>query len=119
MWDRQTPAITTSLRGLVYEEIKIKAANRDLHSGLYGGPARNPIRVLSRILSDLHDDQGRVTVPGFYDGVDELPADVREQWAGLDHTSKEFLGSIGLSIPAGEKDRMVIEQVFSRPTCDV
>ena len=119
MWDQQTPAITTSLRGLVYEEVKIKAANRDLHSGLYGGPARNPIRVLSRILADLHDDQGRVTVPGFYDGVDELPADVREQWAGLDHTSKEFLGSIGLSIPAGETDRMVIEQVFSRPTCDV
>lgn len=119
MWDQNTPAITTSLRGLVYEEVKIKAANRDLHSGLYGGPARNPIRILSRILADLHDDHGRVTVPGFYDGVDELPPDVRKQWAALDETSKDFLASIGLSIPAGESDRMVIEQVFSRPTCDV
>lgn len=119
MWDATTPAITTSLRGLVYEQITVKAASRDLHSGLYGGAARNPVRVLSRILSDLHDDNGRVTVPGFYDGVDELPADVRKQWAALNLTPEEFLGPIGLSIPAGEKDRMVIEQIFSRPTCDV
>jgi acetylornithine deacetylase/succinyl-diaminopimelate desuccinylase-like protein len=119
MWDRTTPAITTSLRGLVYEQITVKAANRDLHSGLYGGAARNPARVLARIIADLHDDNGRVTLPGFYDGVDELPADVRAQWAALNLTPEEFLGPIGLSIPAGEKDRMVIEQIFSRPTCDV
>lgn len=119
MWNRTTPAITTSLRGLVYEQITVKAASRDLHSGLYGGAARNPVRVLSRIIADLHDDNGRVTLPGFYDGVDELPADVRAQWAALNLTPGEFLGPIGLSIPAGEKDRMVIEQIFSRPTCDV
>lgn len=119
MWDRTTPAITTSLRGLVYEQITVKAASRDLHSGLYGGAARNPVRVLSRIIADLHDDNGRVTLPGFYDGVDELPADVRAQWAALNLTPAEFLGPIGLSIPAGEKDHMVIEQIFSRPTCDV
>lgn len=117
MWDRTTPAITTSLRGLVYDEITVKAANRDLHSGLYGGAARNPIRVLARILSDLHDDNGRVTVPGFYEGVDELPDEVRKQWAALDFTP--VLKGVGLSIPAGEKDRMMIEQIYSRPTCDV
>ena len=119
MWDTRTPAITTSLRGLVYDEVKISAADRDLHSGLFGGAAQNPIRVLSRILSAIHDEQGRITIPGFYDGVKELPAAIREQWAALDFTPQGFLGQVGLSVPAGEKDRLLIEQVSSRPTCDV
>jgi acetylornithine deacetylase/succinyl-diaminopimelate desuccinylase-like protein len=119
MWDQNTPAITTSLRGLVYEEVKIKAANRDLHSGLFGGAARNPIRVLTHILGSLHDENGRITIPGFYDGVQDVPADVLEQWKKLNLTADSFLKPIGLSIPAGEKDRMLIEQVTSRPTCDV
>ena len=76
MWNAQTPSITTSLRGLVYEEVKLTCADRDLHSGLFGGAAQNPIRVLSKILAAIHDDQGRVTIPGFYDGVPELPADI-------------------------------------------
>ncbi len=87
MWDPETPAITTSLRGLVYDEVRIKAANRDLHSGLYGGPARNPIRVLTRILGGLFDDDGRVTIPGFYDGITDPPADVLAAWRSLDLTS--------------------------------
>jgi len=117
MWDPETPAITTSLRGLLYEEVKIKAANRDLHSGMFGGGAQNPIRVLTRILGGLHDDNGRIAIPGFYDGVKDLPPDILAQWKKLDLTS--FLKSIGLSIPAGEKDRLLIEQVTSRPTCDI
>jgi amidohydrolase len=119
MWDPTTPAITTSLRGLVYDEVIIQAANRDLHSGIYGGGAQNPIRVLTKILGQLHDDNGRITIPGFYDGVKELPASVREQLASLDLTPEKFLGPIGLSIPAGEKDYPLIEQVQTRPTCDI
>ena len=119
MWDRETPAITTSLRGLVYEEVIIKAANRDLHSGLFGGGAQNPIRVLTRILGKLHDDNGRVTLPGFYDGVKDLPQDVLEQWKRLNLTPETFLKPVGLSLPAGEKDRLLIEQLSSRPTCDI
>lgn len=119
MWDPNTPAITTALRGLVYDEVRITAANRDLHSGLFGGAAQNPIRVLTRILGGLHDDNGRVTIPGFYDGVKDLPPDILAQWKALDFTPESFLKPIGLSIPAGEKDRLLIEQVFSRPTCDI
>ena len=119
MWDQNTPAITTSLRGLVYEEVKIKAANRDLHSGLFGGAAQNPIRVLTRILGGLHDDSGRITIPGFYDGVKDTPPAILEAWKKLDLSSDSFLKPIGLSVPAGEKDRLLIEQVTSRPTCDV
>jgi acetylornithine deacetylase/succinyl-diaminopimelate desuccinylase-like protein len=117
MWDPETPAITTSLRGLLYEEVKIKAASRDLHSGVFGGGAQNPIRVLTRILGGLHDENGHITIPGFYDGVKDLPPDILAQWKKLDLT--QFLTSIGLSIPAGEKDRLLIEQVTSRPTCDI
>ena len=119
MWDRDTPSITTMLRGLVLEEVVIDAASRDLHSGLFGGAAMNPIRVLSRILADLHDETGRVTLPGFYDGVAELPADVAAQWRALDFDESAFLGAVGLGAPAGEKGRSVLEQVWSRPTCDV
>ena len=119
MWNKDTPAITTMLRGLVLEEVVIDAASRDLHSGLFGGAAINPIRVLTRILSDLHDDNGAVTLPGFYEGVQELPADVAAQWRALDFSESAFLGEVGLSVPAGEKGRSVLEHVWSRPTCDV
>ena len=83
MWDANTPAICTMLRGMLGEEITLTAADKDLHSGMFGGPATNPIRVLSHILAGLHDKDGRVTIPGFYDGVDPLPEQIKEQWAGL------------------------------------
>src|SRR5258707_3228302 len=86
-WDQNTPAFNTSLRGLVYEEVKIKAANRDLHSGIFGGGAQNPIRVLTRILGGLFDEDGQITIPGFYDGVKDLPADILAQWSKLNLTA--------------------------------
>ena len=119
MFDPQTPAICTSLRGLLGEELTITGANKDLHSGLFGGPSINPIRVLSRIIAALHDDQGRVTVPGFYDGVPELSDDIRAQWDGLGFDPAAFLGAVDLSEPAGEKGRSVLEQMWARPTCEV
>jgi acetylornithine deacetylase/succinyl-diaminopimelate desuccinylase-like protein len=119
MWDPTTPAIVTMLRGLCGEEIVIHAADRDLHSGFYGSAAANPNRVLARIIADLHDADGRVTIPGFYDGVPELPEALRAQWATLGFDPAAFLGAIGLSVPAGERDRSVLEMIWSRPTCEI
>jgi acetylornithine deacetylase/succinyl-diaminopimelate desuccinylase-like protein len=119
MWDKTTPAITTMLRGLLLEEVIIQGASRDLHSGLFGGAAVNPIRVLARIIADVHDKDGRIQVPDFYEGVEELPADISGQWRALDFDEVAFLGDVGLSEPAGEKDRSVLEQIWARPTCDV
>ncbi|TGV63011.1 hypothetical protein EN801_048495, partial [Mesorhizobium sp. M00.F.Ca.ET.158.01.1.1] len=96
----ETPSICVSLRGMVGEEVTVKAANRDLHSGLYGGPAANPIRILAKVLADVHDENGRVTIPGFYDGVEETPSQVLKSWEGLGETAETFLGPVGLSIPA-------------------
>ncbi len=119
MWNAHTPAITTMLRGLVLEEVTITGADRDLHSGMFGGPAINPIRVLARVVADLHDADGRVAVPGFYDGVAEPPAAVAEQWRALGFDGAGFLGDVGLAVPAGERGRSILEQIWSRPTCDV
>lgn len=119
MWDRETPAITASLRGMVYQELTITCADRDLHSGLFGGAAANPIHVLSKIVAALHDETGRITLPGFYDGVEEPTNQQKADWADLGLTEEEFLGQIGLRHSIGEKDRMLIEQIQSRPTCDV
>ncbi|WP_353142522.1 M20/M25/M40 family metallo-hydrolase [Paracoccus sp. (in: a-proteobacteria)] len=119
MWDKQTPAITTSLRGLCAEEIHIHASDRDLHSGFYGSAAANPNHILARVLADLRDADGRITLPGFYDGVPDLPQSLRDSWAQLGFSESEFLGEVGLSVPAGEKGRSVLEQTWSRPTCEV
>jgi acetylornithine deacetylase/succinyl-diaminopimelate desuccinylase-like protein len=119
MWDSETPSITTMLRGLVLEEVVIHGANRDLHSGMFGGAAVNPIHVLSRIIADLHGPDGRITVPGFYEGVEELPDAVAQQWKALPFDEAGFLGEVGLSVPVGETDRSILEKIWSRPTCDV
>ena len=119
MWDADTPAITVSLRGLCAEEIVIHAADRDLHSGFYGSAAANPNHVLARILADLRDEQGRITLGGFYDGVPELPVALRATWAQLPFDADAFLGEVGLGAPAGEKGCSVLEVTWSRPTCEV
>ncbi|WP_337270618.1 M20/M25/M40 family metallo-hydrolase [Oryzifoliimicrobium ureilyticus] len=119
MWDRQTPAIAAALRGLVGEEVIVTAASRDLHSGLYGGAAANPIHILSSILAGLHDDSGRVTLPGFYDGVEETPENIKQSWETLGRSAETFLSDIGLSVPAGEKGRSVLEMTWARPTAEV
>ncbi|ETD83155.1 M20/M25/M40 family metallo-hydrolase [Rhodobacter capsulatus] len=115
----KVPAVVTMLRGLAKIEFTLKAADKDLHSGSFGGAAINPIRVLTRILGQLHDDQGRVTVPGFYDDVADLPEEVRAQWQGLGFDHAAFLGGVGLSQPAGELDRTPLEQIWSRPTAEI
>ncbi|MBV9288528.1 MAG: M20/M25/M40 family metallo-hydrolase [Hyphomicrobiales bacterium] len=119
MWDATTPAITTALRGLVSEEVVLHGANRDLHSGVYGGAAVNPIHTLARILGALHDDNGAVALPGFYDGVEELPEEIAEQWNALGFDAAAFLDAVGLTMPCGERNRTPLEQLWSRPTCDV
>ena len=118
MFDPETPSICASLRGLVGEEIFITAANRDLHSGMYGGPAANPVRVLARILADIHDEDGRVTIPGFYDGVDETPEQILQSWKTLGTNPENFLGPVDLSVPAGEKGRSILEMIWARPTAE-
>jgi acetylornithine deacetylase/succinyl-diaminopimelate desuccinylase-like protein len=118
MWDRETPAICIGLRGLVGEEITVKAADRDLHSGEFGGAAANPIRILAKVLADMHDENGRVTIPGFYDGVEETPSQILKSWEALGETAESFLGEVGLSIPSGEKGRSVLELTWARPTCE-
>ncbi|MGR3435723.1 MAG: M20/M25/M40 family metallo-hydrolase [Shimia sp.] len=114
-----TPAIVTQLRGLLGEEFTIMGPDKDLHSGMYGGPAINPLRVMARVLAALHDDAGRVTVPGFYDGVREVPGQVKGQWEALGFDADAFLGAVGLRVPAGEADRTPLEQIWSRPTCEI
>jgi acetylornithine deacetylase/succinyl-diaminopimelate desuccinylase-like protein len=118
MWNRETPAICVGLRGLVGEEIVVKAANRDLHSGEFGGAAANPVRILAKVLADIHDANGRVTIPGFYDGVEETPSQVLQSWETLGETAESFLGPIGLSQPVGERGRTVLEMVWARPTAE-
>jgi len=119
LFGHDTPAIVTMLRGLLGEELTITGPNKDLHSGMYGGVSMNPARVLASIIAGLHDDEGRVTVNGFYDDVPELPNSLRAQWEDLNFDHKSFLGDVGLSVPAGETGRTPLEMIWSRPTCEV
>lgn len=114
-----TPAIITQLRGLLGEELTIEGPSLDLHSGMYGGIAMNPARVLAKIIASLHDDQGRITVPNFYDGVPELSNELAASWDDLKFDDAQFLGDVGLSKPAGELGRRPLEMIWSRPTCEV
>ena len=119
LFGHDTPAIVTQLRGLLGEELTIHGPSKDLHSGMFGGIAINPARVLTKIIAGLHDETGAITVPGFYDGVPELSNSLRTQWDGLGFEASEFLGEVGLSVPAGEQNRTPLEMIWSRPTCEV
>ena len=119
MWDRQTPSITTMLRGMVGEEVEITCADKDLHSGMFGNAARNPNQVLAEIIASLRAPDGSVTLPGFYDDVAEISPELKAQWAGLGFDQAKFLGEAGLSIPAGEQNRSVLEMLWARPTCEI
>jgi acetylornithine deacetylase/succinyl-diaminopimelate desuccinylase-like protein len=119
MWDHDTPAVTTMLRGLVSQEIEVTCADRDLHSGMFGNAARNALQVLSDVISSLRTADGGVAVVGFYDGVRELPDAMRRQWKTLPFDEDGFLRDVGLSIPAGEKNRSILEQVWARPSCEI
>jgi acetylornithine deacetylase/succinyl-diaminopimelate desuccinylase-like protein len=119
MWNSATPAITVSLRGLAAVEVTVHGPSRDLHSGLFGGVALNPIRALTRVLGDLFDDQGAIRVPGFYDGVKPVPAALQESWASLGFDPAAFLGSVGLVDPAGEHGQSALAQLWARPTAEI
>lgn len=119
MWDVDTPAITTRLRGLVYVEVTLHGPAMDLHSGMYGGAVANPCNDLCRILGQLINSDGVIQIPGFYDDVEELTPHQRKQWESLEFDEAEFLGGAGLKTPRGEKGRTTLERVWSRPTCDI
>ena len=119
MWDIDTPAVTTRLRGIAYCEVTLKAASRDLHSGMFGGSALNPINALTRILGDLQDADGRIQLPGFYDRVKPVTNAQRAQWDALHFNEVAFLGGIGLSKPVGERGYSALERLWARPTADI
>jgi acetylornithine deacetylase/succinyl-diaminopimelate desuccinylase-like protein len=104
---------------MVGEEIEITCADHDLHSGMFGNAARNPNQVLAEIIASLRNPDGSVAVEGFYDDVEEVPSDVAAGWKKLGFDEAAFLGSAGLKHPAGEKTRSVLEQLWSRPTCEI
>ena len=119
MIDHSTPAITTSLRGLAYLEVTIHGPKMDLHSGGFGGVAVNPNNLLVKILAEMTDADGRVTIPNFYDGILEPTSAVRESWRAFPVSEQQFLDGVGLKGPHGEKGRSFLERNWTRPTLDI
>ncbi len=121
MLGRGQPAITTGVRGMAYTEIILTGPDQDLHSGMWGGRVRNPINVLVELLAQLHDDDQRVTLPGFYDRVIEPPQAERDAWAALPMDHVGGLEKIGLprEADAGEAGWTSVEREWARPTCDI
>lgn len=112
------PSIMYALRGLAYFEMKVTGASHDLHSGLYGGAVANPINVLAEIIAKMHDEDGRVAVPGFYDAVRPLDDDERAEFASLPFSEEEFLAETGAPATHGERGYTTLERSTARPTLD-
>lgn len=113
------PSITTGLRGLSYLEVEVTGPNRDLHSGLYGGAVANPINVLAKMIASLTDENNHITIPGFYDKVEELSATERTEMAKAPITDDTFINSLNIKAVQGEKGYSSLERVSIRPTLDV
>jgi len=116
---RGVPAITYGLRGLVYCEVFITAADHDTHSGLYGGAIPNPANILCELLATLHDRDGKVNLPGFYDDVQPLADSEREAWRKLPFDEANWLRNLKLDQTAGEAGYSTLERRWARPTCDI
>ncbi|MDP6890276.1 MAG: M20/M25/M40 family metallo-hydrolase, partial [Phycisphaerales bacterium] len=119
MWNPQTPAITTMLRGMVYLEATLHGPSHDLHSGMCGGAVVNPINALCSVLAGLHDADGRIAISGFYDGIIDPSETQHAQWAELGFDEAGFLQEVGLPESTGETGCTILERIWSRPTLDV
>ncbi|MFH1743615.1 MAG: dipeptidase [bacterium] len=119
MFQEDTPTICYGLRGLAAVEVTVIGANRDLHSGTYGGSVVNPIHVLTEILASCHDKEGRVTVPGFYDDVEPLEECERKAWSGLHWDEEEYRRDLGVESLWGEQGYSSIERCWGRPTLEI
>ena len=113
------PSLTTGLRGLAYWEIKVTGPNRDLHSGHFGGAVANPINTLCDILSHVVDADGRITIPGFYDKVEDVPQAEREMISHIPFDEKKYMQAIGVNALKGEKGYSTLERNSCRPSFDV
>ncbi len=118
MFGRGIPSLCVGLRGLMYLEVHVEGPTSDLHSGSFGGGVLNPVNVLAKMIGKLHDDNGRIAVPGFYDKVVELTPAERKEIASLPFDEKEWLASTGSNAVAGEKGYSTLERVWARPTLD-
>lgn len=113
------PSIASQLRGMLKDEFTLTGPRIDLHSGHYGGPALNPLAEIARIVAALHDDQGRVTVPGFYEGVYEISNNLRAQWNACGFDEESYLGSVGFTQSHGEAGYSTLELQWARPTLEI
>ena len=113
------PSIASQLRGMLKDEFTLHGPRIDLHSGHYGGPGLNPLREISRIIASFHDDQGRVAVEGFYDGVHEVPEELLRQWENSGFNEADYLNSVGYTQPHGEAGYSALVQQWARPTLEI
>ncbi|APU10323.1 peptidase dimerization domain protein [Cellulophaga lytica] len=116
---KDVPSITTGLRGLSYVEVEVTGPNRDLHSGLYGGAVANPINILTKMISSLHDENNHITIPGFYDNVEELSAEERAEMAKAPFSLENYKKALDINAVYGEKGYTTNERNSIRPTLDV